>query len=499
MNPPADPAAKMQRQPSAPLRAIPSIDELLNRPGLATLAEKAGRALVTRVARAVVADLRARMKGAPSADANVNSRAGSDYRVFEPTALEARIISGVEEALAPSLRHVINATGVILHTNLGRAPISEAAAAAIARTATRYSNLEYDIESGERGKRDVHTGRLLAQLVGAESTIVVNNNAAAVFLVLNTLAKGAEVIVSRGELIEIGDGFRIPDIMAESGAVLREIGTTNRTHIRDYERAINERTRLLLRVHPSNFRITGFTERPSLEDLAGLGQRFQIPVFEDLGSGCLADLVASGVSEPVARASCDAGAGIVSFSGDKLLGGPQAGIIAGKRDLIEKIRRNPLFRALRVDKLTIAALEVTLNAYVRGALDEVPALRMIRMTAEEIRERTTKFAEQLRKSMQEAVRDKVRVEVRIEVREGFSVIGGGSTPDQQLATWALAISSRNHSAAELEEGLRKTKSGVPVIARIEDDFLIIDLRTVSPDEEAALAAALTSALAEALG
>jgi L-seryl-tRNA(Ser) seleniumtransferase len=491
MNPPADPAAKMQKQQGAPLRAIPSIDELLNRPRLAALSEEAGRALVTRVARNAVADLRARMKDAPSPDANASPRAGSDDNAFEPAALEARIISGVEAALAPSLRQVINATGVILHTNLGRAPISEAAAAAIARTATRYSNLEYDIETGERGKRDVHTSRLLAQLVGAEAAIVVNNNAAAVFLVLNTMAKGAEVIVSRGELIEIGDGFRIPDIMAESGAVLREVGTTNRTHIRDYERAIHERTRLLLRVHPSNFRITGFTERPSLEDLVGLGQRFQLPVFEDLGSGCLADLTASGVSEPVARASFDAGAGIVSFSGDKLLGGPQAGIIAGKRELIEKIRRNPLFRALRVDKLTIAALEVTLNAYLRGALDEVPALRMIRMTAEEIHVRTAKFAEQLRKSMQEGA----WAEVRVEVREGFSVIGGGSTPDQRLATWVLAITSRGHSAAELEERLRKAKSGIPVIARIEDDFLILDLRTVLPDEEAALAAALTSVLA----
>jgi L-seryl-tRNA(Ser) seleniumtransferase len=490
MNRPADPAAKMQKQPGATLRAIPSIDELLNRPRLAGLAEKAGRALVTRVARTAVADLRARMKDAPSTDANVSSRARSDDNVFEPAALEERIISGVEEALAPSLRRVINATGVVLHTNLGRAPISEAAAAAIARTAMRYSNLEYDIETGERGKRDVHTGRLLAQLVGAEAAIVVNNNAAAVFLVLNTMAKGAEVIVSRGELIEIGDGFRIPDIMAESGAMLREVGTTNRTHIRDYERAINERTRLLLRVHPSNFRITGFTERPSLEDLAGLGQRFQIPVFEDLGSGCLADLTTSGVSEPVARASFDAGAGIVSFSGDKLLGGPQSGIIAGKRDLIEKIRRNPLFRALRVDKLTIAALEVTLNAYIRGALDEVPALRMIRMTAEELHERTTKFAEQLGKSMQEGV----SAGLRVEVREGFSVIGGGSTPDQQLATWVLAITSRGHSAAELEERLRKAKSGIPVIARIEDDFLILDLRTVLPDEEPLLSSTLVEAL-----
>jgi L-seryl-tRNA(Ser) seleniumtransferase len=479
MNPLGDPAVKLQKEPGAPLRAIPSIDELLNRPRLAALAEKAGRGLVTSAARTIVGNLRAQIKGAPSADTNAAT--------FESAALEARIIADVEANLAPSFRQVINATGVILHTNLGRAPLSEAAAAAIARTATRYSNVEYDIESGERGKRDVHTARLLAQLVGAEAAIVVNNNAAAVFLVLNTLAKGAEVIVSRGELIEIGDGFRIPDIMAESGAVLREVGTTNRTRIRDYERAINERTRLLLRVHPSNFRITGFTERPSLGDLVAVGQRFQLPVFEDLGSGCLADLAASGVSEPVARASCEAGAAIVSFSGDKLLGGPQAGIIAGKQEFVEKIRRNPLFRALRVDKLTIAALEVTLQAYIRGALDEVPALRMIRMTAEEIRERTTQFAERLRKSPHK--------DVRFEVREGFSVIGGGSTPDQQLPTWVLAIASRRRSAAELEERLRKPERGVPVIARIEDDSLILDLRTVLPGEEAPLVAAVASALA----
>ena len=269
--------------------------------------------------------------------------------VLDPTAIESRVIKHVELLLAPSLAHVINATGVILHTNLGRAPLSAAAAAAIAATATHYSNLEYDVERGERGKRDVHTARLLAQLVGAEAAIVVNNNAAAVFLVLNTLAKNAEVVVSRGEVIEIGDGFRIPDIMSESGAILREVGTTNRTRIRDYERAFNERTRLLLRVHPSNFRITGFTERPTLDEIAALGRRLRVPVYEDLGSGCLADLSASGINEPVARASSDAGVDVVSFSGDKLLGGPQAGIIAGKREFIERIRRNPLFRAFRVD------------------------------------------------------------------------------------------------------------------------------------------------------
>ena len=397
MTPPADPAAKLQHQASARLREIPSVDELLARPQLAALAEKAGRAVVTQSSRAVLAELRNDLKQELSATNTTNATSASDLAAaLDPAAIESRIIKHVERLLAPSLAHVINATGVILHTNLGRAPLPAAAAAAIASTATHYSNLEYDVERGERGKRDVHTARLLAQLVGAEAAIVVNNNAAAVFLVLNTLAKNAEVIVSRGELIEIGDGFRIPDIMSESGAILREVGTTNRTRIRDYERAFNERTRLLLRVHPSNFRITGFTERPTLDEIAALGRRLHVPVYEDLGSGCLADLSASGINEPVARASSDAGVDVVSFSGDKLLGGPQAGIIAGKREFIDRIRRNPLFRALRVDKLTIAALEVTLNAYLRGALDEIPALRMIRRHGRDIAHRAEALAAKLR-------------------------------------------------------------------------------------------------------
>ncbi len=478
----------MQRDTSARLREIPSVDELLARPRLVALAEKAGRGVVTQSARAVLADLREQLKRDLSGGAGI---AGASLDLAD---IETRIASHVEALLAPSLVHVINATGVILHTNLGRAPLSAAAASEIAATATRYSNLEYDIESGERGKRDVHTARLLAQLVGAESAIVVNNNAAAVFLVLNTLAKGAEVIVSRGELIEIGDGFRIPDIMSESGAVLREVGTTNRTRIRDYERAFNERTRLLLRVHPSNFRITGFTERPTLDELAALGRRLQVPVYEDLGSGCLADLAANGINEPLARASCDAGVEVVSFSGDKLLGGPQAGVIAGKREIVERIRRNPLFRALRVDKLTIAALEVTLKAYLRGALDEIPALRMIRLTADEIARRASQFAAKLRASLASSY---VNDGITIETRPGFSVIGGGSTPDQQLLTHLISISSPRHSATALEARLRKPASGAAVVARIEDEQLILDLRTVFPDEDAALAAAIVAAIVSA--
>jgi len=474
----------MQPDANARLRDIPSVDELLGRSRIAALMQTAGRNLVTEATRAVLADVRTRLK-------NAAQETGSEAASATPEDLESRVIAEVEALLTPSLRRAINATGVILHTNLGRAPLSSAAIARIAATAGGYSNLEYDLESGQRGKRDVHTARLLAEIAGAESAIVVNNNAAAVFLVLNTLAKGDEVIVSRGELIEIGDGFRIPDIMAESGAILREVGTTNRTRIRDYERAITERTRLLLRVHPSNFRIAGFTEKPSLEELVALGRRAQIPVFEDLGSGCLADLSASGVCEPLARESSRAGVSVVSFSGDKLLGGPQAGVIAGKKDLVERVRRNPLFRALRVDKLTIAALEGTLQSYQRGALDEIPSLRMIRLSADDMSARAEQFAEKIR---HELARD-----AAVDVREGFSVIGGGSTPDQQLPTYVVSIASRRHSAAALEERLRlpaaaeKSASLPSIIARIEEDRVVFDLRTVFPEEESALAAAIISA------
>jgi len=464
------------------LRAIPSVDALLARPALEALARSFGREIVKLAARSVLAGERAALaRGGKSRSASQN---------LEPLdameALEARILAEVESLLAPSLRPVINATGVVLHTNLGRAPLATAAMAQIENASAHYSNLEYDIESGARGRRDVHVARLLASLAGAEAAIVVNNNAAAVFLVLNTLAKGAEVIVSRGELVEIGDGFRIPDIMAESGAVLREVGTTNRTRIHDYERAISSRTRLLLRVHPSNFRITGFTERPSLDDVVALGRRTRVPVFEDLGSGCLADLTTSGVAEPLVRASCAAGASAVSFSGDKLLGGPQGGIIAGKTKIIERIRRNPLFRALRVDKLTLAALEWTLKAYLRGALDEIPALGMIRLTGEAIARRAADFVER--------VRPFLPGDAEISMRAGSSVTGGGSTPGQQLPTRLIVVASRAYSASALAKRLRQPVGGWPVVARIEDGRVTLDLRTVFPTEEPALASALASAL-----
>ena len=466
----------VQDSVAARLRQIPSVDELLQRPRLLALAGTAGHTAVAAAARKVLSNLRETIKsGLPKGNG-----------LEDMSTLEAGVIAQIEASFAPSLRPVINATGVIVHTNLGRSPLAPEAARRIAETATRYSNLEYDVEKGERGKRDTHTAQALAEIVGAEAAIVVNNNAAAVFLVLNTLAKGQEVIVSRGELIEIGDGFRIPDIMAESGTELREVGTTNRTRLRDYEYAITERTRLLLRVHPSNFRITGFTERPSLSDLTALAKKRQLPLYEDLGSGCLIDLSSHGIFEPVAKASLDAGVSVVTFSADKMLGGPQAGIIAGQTDLVSRIRRNPLFRALRVDKLTITALEVTLQSYRRGAYDEIPALRMIRQTRERLKQRALAFVEVLR--------PQIPGDVKVEILGGFSVIGGGSTPDQQLPTEVITIQSSRHSASSLELRLRKPKTGAPIVARIEDERLIIDLRTVFAEEEPPLAAALAAAL-----
>ena len=361
----------------------------------------------------------------------------------------------------PSLRGVINATGVVLHTNLGRAPLAPVV------PITGYSNLEYDLATGKRGKRDNHCGPLLERLTGAP-TLTVNNNAAAVFLVLHALAKGREVIVSRGELIEIGDGFRIPDIMRAAGVKLIEVGATNKTTLADYAGAITPRTALLLRVHPSNFHITGFTAKPSLAELTSLG----IPVYEDLGSGALVDLRPYGVAEPVVAESIAAGVDIVTFSGDKLLGGPQAGYIAGKAEFAARIRRNPMYRALRLDKLQLQAMEQTLRAILFEDYDAVPALAMIRLSAAQIRQR----AESLARSFPGA-----------EVLPGESVIGGGSTPDQSLPTFVLALPGPAH---KLERRLRAAS----VIARVESGRLLLDLRTVLPQQEPALAAAIAAAL-----
>ncbi len=459
------------------LRQIPSVDELLTQPRLAALSKRADRNLVVEVARAVLADLRARIAG----DSNWTPLG------LSAASVEELIGNEVERILSRSLQPVINATGVILHTNLGRAPLPESIVEEFRRSSTQYSNLEYDLEAGARGKRDVHTSELLTRLTGAEAAIVVNNCAAAVLVTLAALARGGEVIVSRGELIEIGDGFRIPEIMEQSGAILREVGTTNRTHLADYEKAINEKTRVLLRVHPSNFKVTGFTDKPALEELVALSQRSGLPLVEDLGSGCLVDLAEYGVSEPTVKQSVEAGVSVVMFSGDKLLGGPQAGIIAGKKEIIARVRRYPLFRALRVDKLTIAALEATLGAYLRAAWDEIPTMRMIRMTPQELKRRAENFIRELRPELP-------LDEVEIEIADGASLAGGGSTPAQSLPTKIIRIASARYSATKLEQRLRRAPAGVSVIARVEDERLILDLRTVFPEQEPLLIQTVAAAL-----
>jgi len=431
------------------LRDLPSVHKVLGQ--LSPASRKLPHALVVAEVRSALEFARATLK-----------------RGEQPAeSIAARTEAALTAWTSPSFRHVINATGVVLHTNLGRAPLSPAPVIA------GYSNLEYDLKTGQRGKRDVHTGRLLEAILG-KPAIAVNNGAAALFLILNELAAGGEAIVSRGELIEIGDGFRIPEIMQRSGAVLREVGATNRTRLGDYRDAITDRTRVLLRVHPSNFRMTGFTSRPELRELVELGRERAIPVYEDLGSGCIVDLRAYGIDEPLAQTSLQAGANLVSFSGDKMLGGPQAGIIAGDAELVTRVRRNPLFRALRNDKLFYQAMEPTLRHILLGELDCIPALRMIRMSADGIRARAEALAARLPQGS-------------VKIEAGTSVIGGGSTPDKSLPTWLLVIEKQNASAEEK----RLRANDPPVIARIENDRVVLDLRTVLPDEEEALVQALS--------
>jgi L-seryl-tRNA(Ser) seleniumtransferase len=431
---------------------LPSVDQVAT--ALARLDGRFPRKLIVDETRRVLREMRDEIRaGQP---------AGSELA-------EARVERNLTRLEAPSLRRVINATGVVLHTNLGRAPLPRF------DPAPGYSNLEYDLESGGRGKRDVHVAELIERLTGAPG-IAVNNNAAAVYLTLNELAAGHEVVVSRGELIEIGDGFRIPDIMRSSGAVLREVGTTNRTTLEDYSTAINERTRLLLRVHPSNFRISGFTAKPELPELAGLARQHNIPLYEDLGSGCVADLRRFGVDEPLVADSLRAGVSLVSFSGDKLLGGPQAGILAGDAELVKRLRRNPLFRVLRLDKLIYQALETTLRWLLLERWERIPALAMIGHSAAELKTRADGLVGRLDG-------------VRAKVIPGHSVIGGGSTPQQSLDTWLVAIDYSDVVAAE--KSLRAADP--PVIARIEDGRLVVDLRTVLAGEEEELARALAHA------
>jgi L-seryl-tRNA(Ser) seleniumtransferase len=386
---------------------------------------------------------------------------------------------------------VINATGVVLHTNIGRAPLSRRAVEAI-NEAALYCNLEYDLETGRRGKRGSGLEAMLRELAGCEAAAMVNNCAAAVLITLNTLAEGGEVLVSRGELIEIGGSFRIPDVIAKSGARIREVGTTNRTRLSDYEKAINENTRVILRAHPSNYRIIGFTEKPALEDLAKLARERNLPLFEDLGSGCLVDLNPVGIhDEPTVAHSIKAGCSVVSFSGDKLLGGPQAGIILGEAETVKRVKSNPLMRALRVDKITYAALEATVDSYLSGrAIEEIPALAALHATKETIARRARAFVRRARSisASNSKLPPHFTLPLRFTLMDGASVVGGGSAPERRLPTTLIGVASEGMGADEIEKRLRG--SIPPVIVRIDEDQVVLDLRTVAPGEEKDLMEAL---------
>ncbi len=450
------------------MRSIPSIEQLRQRPALARLEAEFGRAAVVDAIRAEAAEVRG------GADGQLTGGGVAE-------AIEAGVAVRLAREALPSLRSVINATGVILHTNLGRAPLGARIAGQVAALAAGYTNLEYDLTSGSRGRRDVHAERLLCRLTGAAAAAVVNNNAAATLLVLTALAAGREVIISRGELVEIGGGFRVPDVLVQSGAVLREVGTTNRTRAADYAAAISDRTALILRVHPSNFRVEGFTARPRLEELVELGRRFSVPVADDLGSGYLPGpglaVPAALADEPQVAASLGAGADVVMFSGDKLLGGPQAGIIAGSSAVISRVRSHPLMRALRVDKLTYAALEATLAEIDAGrAAQTIPVARMLTLDAAAIGARAAALAAGLQRGA-----------LSVSVVDGHSTIGGGSAPGSALATRLVAVTHASLSASRLEAHLRSRD--LPIIARIEHGQLLLDLRTVDPGDDAVLAAA----------
>ena len=459
------------------LRSLPGVDETLQAPEAEGWFAFLPRDRVAGLVRSATAEVRSRiLEGRLPALLDLKRE------------VKDRVGRAIDALLRSSLRPVINASGVILHTNLGRAPLGPSAVKAIVETAGRYSNLEYDIGQGSRGRRDDHCGQLLRTLLGSPA-IVVNNNAAAIFLVLSELARGGEVIVSRGELIEIGDGFRVPEIMEASQATLREVGTTNRTGLDDYRNAIGPGTKALVRVHPSNFRQVGFTGRPSLRDLAALASEASVPLVEDLGSGCLGGLEGTGIErEPPVTDSLAAGVDLVTFSGDKLLGGPQAGIIAGKPALVERVRRNPLFRALRVGKLNLAALAATLRCHVAGRPDDVPALAMSRLPVAEVTARARRFVRRLAM---------LHVD-HVETVPGESLLGGGSTPMQGLPTTLVAIRARaGGSARRMESALRANDP--PVVARIEKDRLLLDLRTVQEAEEDDLLGAVLRAAGERPG
>lgn len=451
------------------LRAIPSVDQLLRAEPIAPLKRAVGLPRLRAVAREVTAELRQQIQAGQVSD---TSKDALLHEVVD------RIRALCKQENLAVLRRVINATGVVLHTNLGRAPLSAAARQAVANEAAGYCTLEYDPALGARGKRGAHVEKLLMDLTGAEAALVVNNCAAAALLILTVLAANGETVVSRGELVEIGGDFRVPEVMANSGTRMVEVGSTNRTRLEDYRQAVTQNTRLFMRVHPSNYRIIGFTDAPTLKQLAALAHESGLLIYEDAGSGVVSDLSALGITdEPIIRDSVTAGCDVVSFSGDKLLGATQAGLIVGRREIIERLRRHSLYRALRVDKLCLAALEVTLEAHRRGAIDDIPTLHMLSVSKAEIETRAKILVNKL-----------ANTQVTANIVDGESAVGGGSGPNVHPPTALITIKHEQLSADEVERQLRLATP--PVIARIADDLVLIDLRTVDPDEEDALLAAL---------
>jgi L-seryl-tRNA(Ser) seleniumtransferase len=462
------------------LRKIPSVDEILSKPEIADLLKTHPRAVVVEAIRKGLGRVRSEI---------LNKEESSDLEdaLFSFEHLYPLFQREVELQVQPRLRRVINATGVVIHTNLGRSPLHASALEHMMEISKSYSNLEYDLDMGERGSRYTHVEGILCRLSGAESAMVVNNNAGAVLLALNTMAEGREVIVSRGELVEIGGAFRIPEVMKRSGALLKEVGTTNRTYISDYQKAISPQTALLLKVHTSNFRVMGFTSDTSLQDLVQLGSQYQLPVMNDLGSGCFVDLTQYGLEkEPTVQEAIKTGVDLVTFSGDKLLGGPQSGIILGKKKLLDQIKINPLTRALRIDKLTLAALESTLLLYLdeERAMEEIPTLQMLKVNLGILNKRG--------KRLLKILPERIKKKVELSLREDISQVGGGALPLQELQTIVLALKPIDFSVNRLEESLRKGEP--PIITRISKDELILDMRTVFDKEIPLLAAGLEKAL-----
>lgn len=456
------------------LSNIPSVDELLRENALERLTFIYPRTAVVEGIREYLKEYRKYI---------MSLEKDEDLSEITDSYMINGIVEKVHEMMRNNLINVVNATGVVLHTNLGRSPLANSLKDNLWDIAFKYSNLEMDMKSGERGSRYSHVEELICKLTGAQAAMVVNNNAAAVMLVLSTMAKGREVLVSRGQLVEIGGSFRVPDVMEQSGAALVEVGTTNKTHIFDYERAVNENTAALMKVHTSNYRILGFTSEVDSEDMVALGRKLGLPVIEDLGSGMLMELTEFGLPyEPTVQQAVKAGMDVVTFSGDKMLGGPQAGIIVGSREYIDKMRKNPLTRAIRIDKLTLAALEGTLRLYMDRelALKEIPVLRMLTYSSEELGRRAKRLSARLKRS--------IGAMAAVSVVDELSEVGGGSMPLHKMPTKAVAVKPDSVSLMELEEKLRIYKT--PVAARIYRDRLILDVRTIMDDEFEAVESAL---------